>query len=263
MGKRLNTKMLMLTGVIILGIYVLPSAVAKFAGSHTWEFNATTRVTGLQCGKCHQYIVDEINNSDAAQFAGDAVIRHLAASNTSNYINTTGAPLNFSRPATTPATLDNVCWMCHVVEGGSSVVGTHTKTTIRVCTDVDCHGFDGTNNDTGGADCIDVWDEPHCNVTGRLNSSADAHFNFFQAVDSRTSPYGNENGGFYSYGFVACLGCHTHVGLDLNLTRPFKLTLAMDLISVDTGWNTTFFDVNDTAKNTTIGGKDFGSVWKP
>jgi hypothetical protein len=272
MGKSSNTKMLMLMAVFIIGIYVLPTAVAKFAGSHTWEFNASTRVLGLQCGKCHQYIVNEINNTAANTFAGSAIAAHLRRSNDTDYMNTTGGPINFSRTAgDLNATLDNICWMCHVVEEGAGVTGTHTKVTIRVCTDIDCHGNQNDSTDTpgSGTNCAIIGEEK-CNVTGRINNSADAHFNFYRPLSELTSPYGDENGGQYDYGFAACLACHTHVGLDLNLTRPRRLNLEMTLtnITAPTPWTLDEFsvnltDVNSTADDPLTAGKDPGSVWVP
>jgi len=269
----MDSKALLILALFVIGIYVLPSAVAKFAGSHTWEFNASTRVTGLQCGRCHMYIVEEINNSEAKKYAGDAITRHLNASNSTDYINSSTGPLRFDGPGTSwAATLYNVCWMCHVVEGGTSVTGTHTKVTIRVCTDIDCHGNPMNYTDNFGAPApatgsnktsCDLWGEDHCNVTGRINTTADAHYNFYRAVANYSSPYGNENGGQYNYGFIACLACHTHVGLDLNLTRPQKLSLSMKLVSMQTGWNATSLSVNYTNMTSTVGGKNPGSVWKP
>ena len=262
-----RTMVLLLIAVLVLGIYVLPSATAKFAGSHTWEFNASTGVTGLKCGKCHVYIVSEINNSNAKALAGNAITAHLNASNATEYIGK-GKPLNFSGPgATWDATYDNVCWMCHVVEGGASVSGTHTRVTIRVCTDVDCHGnYNNQSDDGGTVTSCDIWGEDHCNVTGRINNTADAHRNFYYPLTRYTSPYGNENGGQYDYGFVACLACHTHVGLDLNFTRPNKLSARFNLTAM-TGstqtspWNITKLEVNTSSTNTTVGGKAPGSVW--
>jgi len=283
-GKRF---LLLLLAVIVLGIYVLPSAIAKFAGSHTWEFNATTRVTALQCGKCHTYIKNEINNTNAQMYAGDAISAHLAASNNTNYVsNASGAPIYIpSLPASWDATYDNVCWMCHTVESGFTA-STHTKVTIRACTDIDCHGNYLNYTDNGvsapaaptGTNITNcqIWNENICNVTGRINSTSDAHKNFYYPLTAYESPYGNEGGyqygsestanGKYTYGFVACLACHTHVGLSLNFTRPNELEAEFNLTDM-TGtttsapWNITNLYVNMSSTNFSYGGKDPGSVW--
>ena len=245
MGNGSNTRMLLIIGVLVLGIYILPSAVAKYAGSHTWEFNRTAGVTGLQCGLCHTYIKNEIQ----ANQTPDVVSAHLAASNTSTYVGP-GQDINIT--ATPTGSYDDVCWMCHVQENDVTVGGGHTKVVIRVCTDADCHG-----NQTGPYD----WGEAIQNVTGRINSSADAHWNFYRPLTGFNSTIGNEDGGVYEMGFVACLACHTHVGLDLNITRPQKLSLSLSLISVTEGFNVTSLTVNYTNMTSTLGGKEPGSVW--
>lgn len=248
MGKSSNTKMLLIVAVFITGIYVLPSAVAKYAGSHTWEFNGTGRVTALQCGKCHTYIKNEINGS----VTKDVMNAHLNASNASAYIGPDKI-INISRAAT--GTLDDVCWMCHVQENDATVTGGHTKVVIRVCTDTDCHG-DQTGTTSGS-----VWDTDKMNVTGKINSTSDAHWNFYRPLTNFQSTIGNEDGGNYDFGFVSCLGCHTHVGLDLNLTRPNKLSLSLNLTSVTAGFNATSLIVNMSNRSVSTGGKEPGSVW--
>ncbi len=77
--------LLSVVATMILGIYVLPSVTARFAGSHTWELNLTAdpdeRVGQLDCGKCHVYIKNEFT---AGSF--NVSLRHQYASNNSAYI---------------------------------------------------------------------------------------------------------------------------------------------------------------------------------
>jgi hypothetical protein len=249
MGKSSNTRTLLIFGLIVLGIYVLPTAVAKFAGSHTWEFNRTGGVTSIECGKCHTYIKNEINSSDTV----DVMWAHLNASANSSYV---GPGLTININNSPSGSLDDVCWMCHVVQNEFATLGgTHTKVVIRVCTDTDCHG-----NETGP---YPIFGEAIRNVTGRLNNDADAHYNFYRPLTAWTSAIGQENTSLpnYDQGYISCLTCHTHVGLDLNLTRPQKLSLWMTLISVQTGWNATNLTVNMTNTSSVIGGKEPGSLW--
>jgi hypothetical protein len=255
MGKNSNTKMLLLIAVFILGIYVLPSAVAKYAGSHTWELNETGGVTSLQCGKCHTYIKNEIT----AGVTNDAMNAHLNASNNSNYVGI-GKLINITNTPT--GSLDDVCWMCHIQELDATLSGGHTKVVIRACTDSDCHG------DTTGTGACTVFPtgfgggvNTSCNVTGNLNSSTDAHWNFYRPLTGLTSSIGNEDGGNYDMGFIACIGCHTHTGLDLNITRPQKLSLSLNLTSVTAGFNLTSLTVNYSNMTSSVGGKEYGSVW--
>ena len=255
MGKNTNIKLLLLIAVFIMGIYVLPSAVAKYTGSHTWELNETGGVTSLQCGKCHTYIKNEITNG----VTSDAMNAHRNASNNTAYVGV-GKIINISNTPT--GSLDDVCWMCHVQERDATLSGGHTKVVIRACTDSDCHGdTTGTTSCTIFAAGFSGGANTSCNVTGRINSSTDAHWNFYRPLTRLTSSIGNEDGGNYDMGFMACLACHTHVGLDLNITRPQKLSLSLNLTSVTAGFNATSLSVNYTNMTSTTGGKEPGSVW--
>ncbi|MFQ5800424.1 MAG: hypothetical protein ACE5HH_01725 [Candidatus Hydrothermarchaeales archaeon] len=227
----------------------MPSAVAKYAGSHTWELNDTGGAAGLQCGKCHTYIVNEINYSGAV---GDVAFVHRNASNYSGYV---GSNQLINITYTPSGSLYDVCWMCHVQELDATVTGGHTKVVIRACTDGDCHG-----DQTNSGSCTLWTDDNRCNVTGNINSSTDAHYNFYRPLTAFNSTIGNEDGGVYDRGYIACLGCHTHVGLDLNLTRPNKLSLTMVLLSTGE-WNATSLTVNYSSTNVSVEGKEPGSVW--
>ena len=259
MGKSSNTKVLLLIAVFVLGIYILPSAVAKYAGSHTWELNETSRVTGLQCGLCHTYIVNEINSS----ITEDVMWKHRNASNNSAFVGPTGV-INIS--FTPQGNLTDVCWMCHVVQNEyAATTGGHTKVVIRVCTDTDCHG-DSSSGDNEGM--CEVYTSglsganSSCNITGKISSTVDAHWNFFVPLEAIESSIGRENGsGNYGSGFFACLGCHTHVGMDLNITRPQKVSLWLNLTSITAGFNATQFSVNFTNMTSVVGGKEPGSVF--
>ena len=48
---------LLLLAMVVVGIYVLPSVTARFAGSHTMEVNTSAGSGGMSCGECHQYIL--------------------------------------------------------------------------------------------------------------------------------------------------------------------------------------------------------------
>jgi hypothetical protein len=257
MGKSSNAKILLFISVLILGIYVLPSAVAKYAGSHTWEVNESAGVTALQCGLCHTYIKNEITGA----INNDTMNAHMNASNDSAYVGP-GQTINISNTPT--GSLDDVCWMCHIQELDATVSGGHTKVVIRVCTDEDCHGDQVSDDGVGSCEVFTSGFggvNSSCNVTGKLNSSADAHWNFYRPLEGFNSTIGNEDGGNYGMGFVSCMACHTHVGLDLNITRPNKLSLSLNLISVTEGFNATSLTVNYTNMSSSVGGKEPGSVW--
>jgi hypothetical protein len=98
--------------------------------------------------------------------------------------------------------------------------GSHTKITIRACTDADCHG------DVSGTTMCTVYTDGGtngtCNVTGRLDSEVDAHKRFFRPLNASTSNYTSEDGTNYTAGFYTCLACHSHVSYNKKVRRPNK-----------------------------------------
>jgi len=204
---RIHTLLIVIA--IVIGIYVLPGVVATFAGSHTMELNESDGIYSMKCTKCHKYISDEMGATDLAV---EVATKHLNAAWDSNYIGSDGE-INISK-SELPGLMPNVCLLCHLAEQTSiSIAGSHTKIIIRVCTDDDCHG----NSTSMGSEIV----YPETGSVGlNLSSANDAHSEWFNGMESRTSSYINEDGGNYSTGFYTCLGCHTHVGMSMNLTRP-------------------------------------------
>ncbi len=255
-------RVILLVGVLVLGLYVIPQATAKYAGSHTWERNDTYGVYGLRCTRCHYYILAEMS---ATNLSDDVAQRHRIASENTAYIGFDN-PINISRDGLpiVGASMVNVCLMCHVAEADSLAInGIHTKIVIRVCTDLDCHG--DQSGTTSGS--IGAFSESTTNVTGRINQTTDAHSNFYRPLSQRNSTiYRNEDGGFYDEGFIACMGCHTHVGLDLEFKRPNKFSLNMTFNNTggvpDWRLSGQGLTVNFSSTNISISTKSPGTVWE-
>jgi hypothetical protein len=259
-GETVDMRMLMLIGIIITGIYVLPSVTAKFAGSHTMEFNATG-VSSMNCGDCHQYVQDELNATSAANSVIDA---HITALTDSNYTNSTNTSAPLAIDSIPGATISDVCMLCHEVQTAAS--GAHTKVTIRACTDVACHGL---NSSAGIATPYPAKQ----NITEKLSSDADAHSVWYNAMTS-ASPYKVEDvdgragdilnqtavtGSNYTISFYTCLGCHTHVGIDFSpINRWNRFTIN---VTFDTSGAATIQFINMTDTNSTYASKLPGSVW--
>ncbi len=260
-----SVRSLLLIGIVTMGIYVLPSVTARLAGSHTWELNQTAGVAGLKCGRCHQYIQAE---AQAGGGALNVLYAHQNASNTSKYVNASGGYINITTPT---GSIDDFCVMCHAMEGG--ITGAHTRVTIRVCTDGDCHG---THNTTATQTSkVALWGQK-LNITEKLNSSTDAHRNYFGPLNDQTQrTYAEETDGdtddtlvdenagitYYRPGFYACMGCHTHVGVQLDIRRPttYNFSLSMD---ANTGvWTAGAINFNYTSYNLTTSYGFVGSKW--
>ncbi len=272
--------------VMVLGIYILPSVTAKFTGSHSWEVNRSGGPSQLKCGRCHIYIRDEmaaaggtnVSNSSAGNAEGsctfyndqvDVVCAHINASRNANFTGTNRA-INITTDTTRD--WDTVCHMCHVLETGASVGAQHTRVTIRVCTD--CHGSNNSVGriNTSRAASYSPWGRPLCNATQpsgcsemvvgpRLASNDDLHNNFFVPLEALSSGYAYESSassagagslggdGNYTAGWYACLGCHTHVGVQMTLRRSG--IFYFNITATATYWSATAPIRNTTAVNIT------------
>ncbi|RMF90082.1 MAG: hypothetical protein D6733_04825 [Methanobacteriota archaeon] len=197
----MNVKILLLIALGVLSIYILPSAVAKFAGSHTWEFNATSGSKGVNCVECHDYIRGELNATPATRTVYAA---HRSAAGNASY---TQGWLNLTIDNTTPY---GVCQLCHLNQ--LPITSSHTKVTIRACTDLDCHGNNATTNNTAypaGAMGPKLGGSDPTNPTN-------VHMRIFNQISGMDSGYLNETGSDYKKGFFFCIGCHTKAQFEIK-----------------------------------------------
>ncbi len=191
----MKTGMLLLLFAIVAGLFIMPELTARFTGSHTMEVGATG-VKNLTCTKCHEYILDELNATEASRIV---YAKHKAAAGNTSY---TQGWLNLI--------IDNssefgVCQMCHLSQIAQNI--THTKAVVRACTDLDCHGSNTTTNNTAYAAAGDM---------GPLLGAKNVHERVFDALSGIDSTYYNETGAPYSRGFYFCLTCHTEVQSQLT-----------------------------------------------
>ncbi|NOZ76282.1 MAG: hypothetical protein GXO65_01090 [Euryarchaeota archaeon] len=127
---------LLMVVLVILGVYILPTAFARFAGAHTMELNQSSGVEGLNCIACHEIIYDELNATAAR---ATAQVHRNAAGNASY----TQPWLNMTLDNTTEVA---ICYLCHRAQ--TDATGSHTKGVVRACTDLDCHGTNESTNNT-------------------------------------------------------------------------------------------------------------------
>ena len=178
-------------------IYILPSVTAKFSGSHTVEFNESTRTAGLQCMKCHTYIFDELN---ATENSRNTLQKHMNAAGNTSYTS------KWLTSNITNATTSGVCLLCHLVQ--VDLKGSHTKTIIRACTDLDCHGNNQSTNNTAYRAAGNV---------GPQLGAKNVHQTWFNSMSDSISNIQNETGKNYTKAYWTCLGCHTYVGVNINV----------------------------------------------
>ncbi len=195
----MDSKVLFLLSIlIIMGIYLLPSAMAKYVGSHTWEVNFTTGAAGLECTKCHQLIFDELNSTTASR---NVLTTHRDAAGNATY---TSILLNSSVSNTTDS---EFCLMCHLVK--ERVPTSHTQILVRPCIDTSCHGSNESTNNT-------IYFE--AGRMGVILGQTNVHENWFDQFSGFNSELLNESGVYYSKGYFTCIGCHTQVGVQINKT---------------------------------------------
>lgn len=196
MHMRLGPLLIIL--LIVVAVYVLPFIIATLAGSHTMEFNVTG-AGSLECAKCHKNILAELNSTGNSRSVLQA---HRNAAGNTSY--TTG----WLTPNITNTTDSGVCLLCHLAQ--VQVQGSHTQVLVRACTDLDCHGTNESTNNTA----YDVGD-----VGLDLGNKTNLHERWFDAMSGYYSTYQNETGANYTKGYWACLGCHTHVEVNINATE--------------------------------------------
>ncbi len=196
----MTARALLLIGLGILALYMIPSAVARYAGSHTWELNETAGVEGVNCVKCHDYVRSELNQSSLTRPVFEA---HRNAAGNQSY---TSGWLNLTIDNTTAY---GACFLCHLNQ--LSATASHTKVTLRVCTDLDCHGTNATTNNTA-YDAGSMG--PRLGGPDELNPT-NVHMRMFNQMYNVSSGYLNETGSDYKQGFYLCLGCHTQANIEI------------------------------------------------
>jgi hypothetical protein len=226
--------------MVVVGIYVLPGVTAKFQGSHTMEFNASstgvTNSTEMDCGACHAYIESELNATGVLGTAG-VIKAHIRALNDRAYTNDnnsfSGGFLEIGNITIGYDEPGKVCPLCHAAE--TKIDGSHTQVVTRVCTDADCHGYNSTHPYARGEGGNITYAGQ--NITEKLNLSADVHSGWYWEMESlastrdmANSSYPNSYSGKYGKGYLTCLACHTHFGMNLNITRPqsFNITITIN-----------------------------------
>jgi len=208
--------------------------------------------------------------------------------------NATGTLKN-SAATVTGATDNNAqCYVCHRA-GIFNVTGSHTKVTVRGCTDNQCHGADSSKTWTGEESLKNTSDayrskfgeffqlsgcgqdgchmgeytykrQPANEVGAKIGDESDAHNRWFVGLKSSNSTYKDENGDAINADYYTCLGCHTHVGMKLTILRPaaFDISISKQNVTIDNY----AYDaaptllINNTANVTNTSIKDYGTVWQ-
>ena len=227
----MNSKVLMLSvAVIAVGLFALPSTLSMFAGQHSWYDPKESG--GIPCAKCHFLEKDELAGSGGPHDVG----YNLLVNTTMDYGNGSGFGGGDTFWGGT-ASIDSRCYGCHQRAGSASDHAFLNGT------------WDVQRNEKHAA--IAVWCiDCHPWVENELTHTKAAHKPFYEDLvgETDTMHLQKEN--------RACLGCHTHVGVNITWTRNEFVSYDVNCTSggYEVSWNSTDeLGTNTTRFNSTPG----------
>ncbi len=165
------------------------------------------------------------------------------------------------------------CLFCH--RSAFFYGGTHTRITVKSCTNIYCHGDGSGQTYNQGSRMTDLpeYYKPGSGFSSKagfvgnaINNSADAHSNWFRmSKEEQTNKYYNydtdpNNATKLNDDYFTCLGCHSHASMTLKVKRPNTFELTTDKVP-DSAQSLTY-EKNYTEFNESTSYKT-GSAWKP
>ena len=220
----MNSKILMLSvAVIAVGLFALPSTLSMFAGQHSWYDPKVSG--GIPCDKCHFLEEDELTASNGPH----SLMYDDLVNNSMDY--GPGADSGGGAEFWGGVTIADRCYGCHQRAGSANT----------------SHFLEGSwsdhNNEKHAA--IAVWCiDCHPWVETELTHDEAAHRWFYKDLNSSTAPADNIA---LQKPNRACLGCHTHVGV--NLTWERNEFVSYDVNCDKTGYNVTWNQSDDCGIN--------------
>lgn len=243
----MNRKILLYLALMVLGVYVMPSTVALFAGQHSFY-----QGLGLSCDKCHSDVISQLQS-------GASYEKHKAAAGNTNYttyLSLGGKAYNGSITAYDGTlwkwdsasgkwqnqsnlsdkrlvnldrdgngiTGGEICMLCHNATLTGST--THTGIIVRVCDDDRCHG---NRNNSYNSPALFNKNTSNITAAGYYLSRENVHKPFYLDAGNQSSGYaagltfgetpGNAYGDFISRGHWACEGCHTGTAINATIIQ--------------------------------------------
>jgi len=211
----MNSKILMLSvAVIAVGLFALPSTLSMFAGQHSWYDPNDSG--GIPCQKCHFLEKDELSGSGGPHDVGYMTL----VNKTMDYGNGDGVGGGDAFWGGT-ADIDSRCYGCHQRAGSAAD-----------------HAFldgswDTARNEKHAA--VAVWCiDCHPWVETELTHSKAAHKPFYEQLNN------TDDDNHLQTPNRACLGCHTHVGVNITWERNefVSYDVTCDGTGYDVSWNT-------------------------
>lgn len=225
-----NKILLLSIAVVAVGLFALPSTLAMFAGQHSWYDPKVSG--GIPCAKCHFLEQDELAGSNGPHDPAYTGLVNTSMDYGMGDGNAGGATFWAGD------SVDDRCYGCHQRGGSNSTLG-----------DAPIGSWDDHRDTVHAAYavwCIDC----HPWVETELTHSTAAHRWFYDDLNKTSEPtelaLQKPN--------RACLGCHTHVGVNLTWTR--NEFVSYNVTCNGTGYNVAWNQTDDLGRNES----QFGSV---
>lgn len=260
MNIKINSTILILIVIIVLGIYAMPGILATFSGPHTIESGKSSK---LDCLSCHEYIGNEITISSESQRVFQ---KHATAANNSNYTTFIKYGYHYNSVESRIYTIkDPASWDLGAGADPSSYIywepslnwwidnrtGTMRYASVNLeANDVPgiqleevclfCHSSDilgaSTHTDTSVSGCTDIKCHGNSNgagygsefystvKTGYNLSNNNVHARWFKAMGNISSPYDYmvHDDSPVTSDYLTCIGCHTITNVNLSISKPRK-----------------------------------------
>ncbi len=260
MNLKINSTILILIVIIVLGIYAMPRILATFSGPHTIESGMSAR---LDCLSCHEYIGNEITISNESNRIFQ---KHAAAANNSNYTTFMKYGYHYNPgEGRIYTTKDTSTWDLGAGADPASYIywepslnwwiDNRTGTMLYASVNLENNGIQGiqleevclfchssdilgasTHTDTSVSGCTDIKCHGNSSGTGYGKefysagmigynlSSNNVHARWFKGMGNISSPYNYMVHGDspVNSDYLTCIGCHTDARVNLNVTKPEK-----------------------------------------
>ena len=197
-----NGNILLIIALIGVGLFIIPSTLSMFAGQHSW-YNPTER--GLPCDKCHFLEKDELMSSSGPHSPNYGPATYNSSANYNGTIGFVGGSTFWG--GDNP---NDRCYGCHQV-GANYPVSSPLNSTNTSWSD-----RNGTAHAAIVLECVDC----HSWVDNALNESLSSHDEFYRGLNTTSGPLKGGNS--------ACIGCHTHVAVNISWTRNTNISFTAD-----------------------------------
>ncbi len=279
---------LLSVAVLSIGIFALPNTVSLFEGQHTWK-NLTEVAGDNTCRKCHEDIYEEMHgagnyvhwNVPGTKGTNDvfrcsechtvdydigAYFQRNASGNVTGHAATTIACLSCHSGLQGLKAGGNVCFSCHngpfglgTTQPGTQQFPMHALAykygmghpeddpthPTKGCPQ--CHSVSSTYSDSG--DLEPTNDNVFIKlVNATITGTDEAHTLFYYQ-----SKYPNQTTVNLKDANAACLGCHSHAGV--NITWKRSIGYEMNVTALNTGWEVDFTGVSSTTNTTSSSGQ--------